>query len=61
MAFDLGGILQKYIGGTSAPNPNETVDHFHQVAQSASPDAISQGLAAAFRSDATPPFGQMAG
>lgn len=61
MAFDLGGLLQKYMGGNASSDPNEAVDHFHQVAQSASPDDISQGLAAAFRSDATPPFGQMAG
>jgi len=61
VAFDLSGLLQKYMGGNMAPNPNEAVDHFHEVAQSASPDAISAGLAEAFRSDATPPFGQMAG
>ena len=60
MAFDLGGLLQQYIGGAANP-AQDTTDHFHQVAQSASPDLLSTGLAAMFRSDQTPAFGQMAG
>ena len=59
MAFDLGGLLQQYLGGPAASG--QAVDHFGQVAQTASPDLVSQGLAAAFRSDQTPPFGQMVG
>ena len=57
MAFDLGGLLQQYLGGTASPG--QATDHFGQVAQTAPPDLVSQGLAAAFRSDQTPPFGQM--
>ena len=57
MAFDLGSLLQQYAGG-SAP-PANVDEHFDQVAQNASPADLSQGLAAAFRSDQTPPFGQM--
>src|SRR5512135_3876590 len=34
--------------------------HFDQVAQQASPDLLSKGLAEAFRSDQTPDFAQMA-
>lgn len=59
MAFDIGSLLQQYAGGGTPPDNVE--DHFDQVAQSASPEQMSQGLAAAFRSDSTPPFGQMVG
>jgi len=60
MGFDLGSLLQQYAGG-SAPAAQNAADHFTQVAQNASPDLISQGLAALFRSNQTPPFGQLAG
>ena len=60
MAFDLSGLLQQYLGGRTAP-ADKTVDHFGQVAQAAPPDLVGQGLAAAFRSDQTPPFGEMIG
>ena len=60
MAFDLGSLLQQYIGGASAPLQHAQ-DHFDQASQSASTDLLSTGLAAMFRSDATPAFGQMAG
>jgi hypothetical protein len=61
MAIDLGGLLQQYLGGGAGQPPSDAADHFHQVAQSAPPEVVSQGLAAAFRSDQTPPFGQMVG
>lgn len=57
MAFDLGNLLQQYLGG---PNAQNAEAHFGQVAENAPPDLLSQGLAAAFHSDATPPFAQMA-
>jgi len=60
MAIDLGGLLQQYLGAAVA-RPAGDADHFHQVAQSAPPEVVSQGLAEAFRSDRTPPFGQMVG
>ena len=60
MGFDLGSLLQQYLGGASAA-PANVNDHFDQAAQNASPDLLSQGLSALFRSDATPPFGQLAG
>jgi hypothetical protein len=59
MAFDLGSLLQQYIGGNAAPAQAEA--HFDQAAQSAPADVLSAGLAAMFRSNATPAFGQMAG
>lgn len=62
MAFDLGNILQQYLGGGSAsPAPQQADEHFDQAAQTASPDLLSRGLSAMFHSDATPPFGQMTG
>ncbi len=59
MAFDLGSLLQKYVGG-EAPTA-DTAAHFDQVARNASPDQVSNGLSAAFHSDATPSFGQLVG
>ncbi len=53
----IGGLLQQYTGG-SANAGNEDQD-FQQVAQHAPPSALSPGLADAFRSDKTPPFGNM--
>ena len=58
MGFDLGSLLSQFTGGGAAAN---ATDHFDKVAQSASPDLLSQGLAAMFHSDQTPPFGQIAG
>jgi len=61
MAIDLGGLLQQYLGAGAAQPVGNAPDHFQQVAQSAPADVISHGLAEAFRSDQTPPFGQMVG
>jgi len=60
MGFDLGSLLQQYAGG-AAPAAQDASEHFTQVAQNASPDLLSQGLSALFRSNQTPPFGQLAG
>jgi hypothetical protein len=60
MGFDLGSLLQQYIGGATPP-AGQVQDHYDQVSQNSSGGLLSTGLAAAFRSDATPPFGQMAG
>ena len=58
----LGGMLQQYAGGGAQQNaPEQVQDHFGQVAQNAPPSAIADGLAAAFRSEQTPPFNQMLG
>ena len=53
----LGGLLQQYTGQGQAPQ--SVHDDFDQVAQAAPQSAIAEGLAEAFRSDQTPPFGQM--
>ncbi|VTU14233.1 hypothetical protein SRS16CHR_00990 [Variovorax sp. SRS16] len=47
-------VLQQVVGGNAEK-------HFDEVAQNASPDQLGAGLAAAMRSDQTPPFSQMVG
>jgi hypothetical protein len=59
MAFDLGNILQQYLGGQNNANAGRAIDDFDQVAQNASRPAMAQGVTEALRSDQTPPFPQM--
>lgn len=59
MAFNLGGLLQQYLPGVAGLAEGQVADHFHQVAESAPSDVVSQGIATAFHSDQTPPFGDM--
>jgi hypothetical protein len=61
MAFDLSGILKQYMGGAPAPTSGTPADHFHDVAKNAPSEVVSDGLSEAFRSNQTPPFGQMVG
>jgi hypothetical protein len=56
----LGGILQQYTGAGQGQPPETVHNDFDQLAQNAPPSALADGLAAAFRSDQTPAFGQMA-
>jgi len=53
-------ILKQYADPANAPAGN-VAGHFDQVAQQTSPQDLGNSVAAAFRSDATPPFGQMIG
>jgi len=53
-------ILQQYANPATASTENVN-QHFDQVAQQASPQDLGNAVSAAFRSDATPPFGQMIG
>ena len=53
-------ILQQY--SDPARVPQERVhEHFDEVARQAAPQDLGNGVAAAFRSDSTPPFGDMIG
>jgi len=61
MAFDIGGLLQQYLGRSGSQPEPDAPHHYDQVAQNASPQAVSQGLADAFRSNDTPPFGELVG
>ncbi|HEX8476823.1 MAG TPA: hypothetical protein VF663_00735 [Telluria sp.] len=58
MSFDLGNLLKQFTGANA--DPAQAEQHFDQVAQTAPRGQLSQGLSQAFRSDQTPPFGQMA-
>ena len=53
-------ILKQYADPNSI-QPDRVGGHFDEVAQQSNPNALGDGVAAAFRSDATPPFGQMVG
>lgn len=57
----VGDLLKQYssAGASSAAPAADVHAHFDQVAQAAPASAIAEGLAAAFRSGQTPPFGQM--
>ncbi|WP_426100394.1 hypothetical protein [Massilia sp. TSP1-1-2] len=59
MAFDLGNLLQQYLGGAHTTNAGRAYDDFDQVAQNAPREAMAQGVTEALRSDQTPPFPQM--
>ena len=57
----LGGVLDRYADAGSVRPPDAAVhEDFDRFAQAAPPDALADGLSAAFRSDQTPPFPQMA-
>ena len=61
MGFDLGGMLEQYLGGGHTGSAEQVGNDFHQVAQAAPAEAVGSGIAAALRSDQTPPFAQMVG
>ena len=50
-------LLSQVAGSAHGPSDQ----HFEQIAQQAPTDLFGHGLAEAFRSDQTPPFGQMVG
>ncbi len=54
-------ILEQYAGGATASPPANVNDHFDEVARQVPQQDLGKALGAAFRSDATPPFGQMVG
>jgi hypothetical protein len=53
-------ILKQYSNPGTTP-AGDVAGHFDSVAQQASPQDLGSGIAAALRSDATPPFGQVIG
>ena len=52
-------ILRRYSTQAGARDQNVASQHFDEVARSAPPDAFAAVLPEAFRSNQTPPFGQM--
>ncbi|MFL6657505.1 MAG: hypothetical protein ACJ8GW_05500 [Massilia sp.] len=59
MAFDIGNLLQHYLGGPANPNAGRALEDFDQIAQNAPRASVAQGVTEALRSDETPPFAQM--
>ncbi len=53
-------VLKQYAGGAGQV-PGNVDQHFDQVAQAAPQSSLADGIAAAFRSNQTPAFGQMVG
>jgi len=59
--FDIGRILEQYTGANRTQPPNQVEDDFDQIAGNSPHEHLSEGLSEAFRSDQTPPFGNMVG
>lgn len=59
LGADIGNILGQYGSGTA--NSDRVEQDFDDVAQNASRDDLRHGLSETFRSDQTPPFGNMVG
>lgn len=58
----IGSVLQKYAqAGASTGGAGDVASHFNQVAQAAPANQLANGIASMFRSDQTPPFGQLVG
>jgi hypothetical protein len=61
MGFDLGNMLQQYLGGASNVDHTQAADDFDRVAQNVPREDMARGVTQALRSDQTPPFPQMVG
>ena len=59
MAFDIGNLLNQYLGGAANVDANRAYQDFDQVAENAPRTNMAQGVTEALRSDQTPPFPQM--
>jgi hypothetical protein len=58
---DIGNILNQYSNRQPGQTPETAEQDFDRVARAAPREAVSSGLAEAFRSDQTPAFGSMLG
>jgi hypothetical protein len=58
---DFGRILDQYSNPSVQADQPQVEQDFDHVAQHAEPEMLEQGLSHAFRSDQTPPFGNMVG
>src|SRR5215470_8552758 len=54
---EMKGLLTQYASGDASSG--DTGAHFQKVAQSVDSGTLAQGIAAAMRSDQTPPFAQL--
>jgi hypothetical protein len=55
----IGGVLERYEGARPDSPPPDVERHFDTYSRVAPQATLSDGLAAAFRSDRTPPFARM--
>lgn len=58
---DIGRILEQYSAQPSKAPPEQVEQDFDHIARHAPSEDLSNGLTEAFRSDQTPPFGNMIG
>jgi len=56
----VSNVLKQYTSDSSA-NVADATEHFDQVAQTAPPNVVADGLSAMFKSDQTPAFGSLVG
>jgi len=61
LGTDFGRILDQYSDPSTQPDQPQVEQDFDHVAQNADPETLEHGLSQAFRSDQTPPFGNMVG
>ena len=56
---EIGSLLQRYNGASAAAPPANAEEDFRQIAPQVPQAAMANGLGDAFRSNETPPFGNM--
>ena len=61
LGTDFGRILDQYSDPSTQADQPQVEQDFDHVAQNADPEMLEHGLSQAFRSDQTPPFGNMVG
>jgi hypothetical protein len=61
LGFDIGNILNQYSGANANQYPDRVEQDFDDIAKNTHHEELSHGLSEAFRSDQTPPFGNMVG
>ena len=61
MAFDLGNLLNQYLGGASGADNTRATEDFERATQEVPRETVAHGVTQALRSDQTPPFPQMVG
>jgi hypothetical protein len=61
LGFDIGRILQQYSGVNPNQPPQQVEQDFDDIARNSPHEELTDGLSEAFRSDQTPPFGNMVG
>lgn len=60
LGFDIGRILEQYSGANSR-QPDQVEKDFDEIARNSPHEELTHGLSEAFRSNQTPPFGNLVG